>query len=93
MLKVRFAANNVARRVAQALPTVSRAVSARAPSSALLSAVSSAAVKSQPIGLQSSTPFRTMASGPAASATVVSDELLSKLGSLSTQVGVVHALL
>ena len=86
MLRVRVATCNAAGRVAQALPIMGRAFTSRASSSALPTAVASPNAKLQATSWVAATSsIRTMATGPAASPTVVSDDLLAKLGSLSTQ--------
>ena len=92
MLRVRSGTCNALRRIAQTLPTTARTISSSgSSSSSLISASALPSGKPQlfsghKIAVPSAAATRSLATGPAASPTVVSDELLAKLGSLSTQV-------
>ena len=86
MLRARASTSNAVRRAAQTLPAMSRVVSARAPSSSPLAVFASSSVMRQAWQAMSAPNSRSLATGPSSSATSVSDELLAKLGALSTQV-------
>lgn len=94
MLRVRSSTCNALRRIAQTLPTGSRTICSGSSSSTFISSSPAlSAGKMQLLGGHKiaapssvAANTRSLATGPAASPTVVSDELLAKLGSLSTQV-------